>query len=172
MRIEELHGEAIDAERSALAGLVRDSVENGASVGFVLPFADGELDRYVDMLAATVDTGTRHLWCAHDEDGTVVGMVQLDLATRSNSRHRAEVQKLLVHSRARRRGIGTLLMDVLEVHALTIGRTLLVLDTESGSGAEPLYRGRGFTEVGQIPRYAGLPDGSLIATTVFYKHLA
>jgi GNAT superfamily N-acetyltransferase len=99
-------------------------------------------------------------------------MVQLELATRSNSRSRAEVQKLLVHSAARRRGVATQLMDALEAHALATGRTLLILDTESGSGAEPLYRNRGFTEVGQVPRYAGRPDGSLIATTIFYKHLA
>ena len=172
MRIEELDAKGVEAARAELAGLVRDSVQNGASVGFVLPFGDGELDAYVDMLRDTVEGGTRHLWAAHTDDGAIVGMVQLDLATRSNSRHRAEVQKLLVHSSARRRGVATALMDVLEVHARMIGRTLLVLDTESGSPAEPLYRNRGFVELGQIPRYAGLPDGTLIPTTIFYKHLA
>jgi ribosomal protein S18 acetylase RimI-like enzyme len=172
MRIEELDADGVDAARAELAGLVRDSAQNGASVGFVLPFGAGELDAYVDMLRETVRAGARHVWAAHTDDGTIVGMVQLELASRSNARHRAEVQKLLVHSSARRRGVATALMDVLEVHARMIGRTLLVLDTESGSAAEPLYRSRDYVELGRIPRYAGLPDGTLVPTTVFYKHLA
>ena len=43
---------------------------------------------------------------------------------------------------------------LLEPIAQADGRTLLTLDTVTGSSAEPLYRSLGYVEVGVIPRYA------------------
>ncbi len=72
---------------------------------------------------------------------------------------------------ARRSGVATLLMDALEARAKRLGRTLLTLDTGTGSVAELFYAGRGFVRVGVIPNYALMPDGGPCDTTVYYKQL-
>jgi GNAT superfamily N-acetyltransferase len=77
---------------------------------------------------------------------------------------------MLVHRRARRRGIGAALLDAAERCALGAGKTLLVLDTASGD-AERLYARHGWQRCGQIPDYALWPDGTPCATTVFFKFL-
>jgi hypothetical protein len=51
------------------------------------------------------------------------------------------------------------------------GKTLLVLDTVTGSDAERLYARLGWIRVGIIPDYALLSRGGLSPTTVFYKAL-
>ena len=51
------------------------------------------------------------------------------------------------------------------------GRTLLVLDTVSGGDAQRVYERLGWSRVGEIPGYALLPRGGLVATTVYYKGL-
>ena len=50
-------------------------------------------------------------------------------------------------SRARRRGIGSVLLRAAEAETRALGRTLLFLDTEAGSAAETLYHGLGYTRV-------------------------
>jgi ribosomal protein S18 acetylase RimI-like enzyme len=105
------------------------------------------------------------------EAGEVTGAVQLALATKQNALHRAEVQKLLVHTGFRQRGIARALMNAVEESARAVERTLLVLDTEQGSIAEKLYERCGYTRAGVIPVYARSADGSLISTVVFYKLL-
>ena len=99
--------------------------------------------------------------------------MQLDLATPPNQPHRAEVTKLLVHPEARRQGIARQLMVALEETARSARRTLLTLDTWTGSHAEQLYRSLGYTVVGVIPRYArGSITKELDGTTIMYKELA
>ena len=117
---------------------------------------------------STRDRGCVLLAFAGEE---LVGMVQLELPWKPNARHRAEVQKLLVHTTARRRGLGRQLMAEIERAALADGRTLLVLDTATDA-AEALYRSLGYAEIGVIERYAGLPSGELVATTIFAKELS
>ena len=153
-----------------LVELLHDSVENGASVGFLLPFSVVANTAYWVGTLKEVQSGTRILLVAEEDDG-VVGSVQLDLATKPNALHRAEVQKLLVHTRHRKQGIGQALMIAIEGVARESGRTLLVLDTLHGDNGERLYSRCGFTRVGEIPTYAQLSDGSLHATVVFYKLL-
>jgi ribosomal protein S18 acetylase RimI-like enzyme len=81
--------------------------------------------------------------------------------------------KLLVHPQARRQGIARRLMVALEDLARASGRTLLTLDTWTGSHAEALYQSLGYTTVGIIPRYArGSITPELDATTIMYKELA
>ena len=104
-------------------------------------------------------------------DGGLVGTVQLHPAGQANGSHRAEVAKLLVHRSARRRGVGRALMGAVEALAREQGRTLLVLDTQTGSDAERLYTDLGWTVAGVIPGYSRLSDGSLGATTYLYKRL-
>jgi ribosomal protein S18 acetylase RimI-like enzyme len=110
------------------------------------------------------------LLVAWDQE-TVAGSVQLALATRSNGLHRAEIQKLLVHNRARRRGVGTTLMQAAEAEARGAGRTTLVLDTRLGDAGEELYQKLGYTRAGVIPDFARSADGSLHSTVIFYKLL-
>jgi GNAT superfamily N-acetyltransferase len=78
---------------------------------------------------------------------------------------------MLVHRRARRQGLGAALMEAAEQMARDSGKTLLVLDTVTGSDAERLYARLGWVRVGAIPDYALLPRGGLAGTTIFYKVL-
>jgi GNAT superfamily N-acetyltransferase len=107
---------------------------------------------------------------AEDETGSIVGTVQVILAQPENQPHRGDLAKMLVHRRARRRGIGAALLVAAERSALDAGKTLLVLDTASGD-AERLYARQGWQRCGQIPNYALLPDGRPCATTYFFKSL-
>lgn len=156
----------------ALADVLADCVEGGASVSFMLPLARGTAERFWRTVADGVAAGTRALLVAEDPDGRVVGTVQLVLAMPENQPHRADVAKMLVRRDARRRGVAGRLMAAVEDAARAEGRTLLVLDTVTGSDAERLYARAGWTRVGEIPGYALMPDGTPCATTVFYKALA
>jgi len=170
MTIDQVDAERLASLQDGVVELVRDSVESGSSIGFVLPLADGELEAYVADVIAQVTRGSRIVLLALDGD-RVAGMVQLEPSPKANSRHRAEVQKLIVRGDYRRQGLARRLMAEVEQVAASHGRTLLVLDTEQGSGAESLYRECGYTEVGVIPRYAALAHGGMIATVVFFKDL-
>ena len=77
---------------------------------------------------------------------------------------------MLVMRRARKQGVGAALMDAAEREALSLGKTLLVLDTAS-QDAERLYARMGWTRMGSVPGYALLPDGGLCDTTFFYREL-
>jgi GNAT superfamily N-acetyltransferase len=159
-----------DAARAvpALAELLIDCVEGGASVGFMAPLTFERSTRFWQSVSDGVARGERALLVAEDAAG-VVGTVQLLLATPENQPHRADVAKMLVHRRARRRGVARRLMQAVEEVARDEGRTLLVLDTVTGSAADRLYTESGWRRVGEIPDYALMPDGAPCATTVFYK---
>lgn len=161
---------SLDGVTDGLAELLVDAVASGASVGFVAPFRSRDAAGWWRSLAADIQGGTIILLVARERD-RVVGTVQLRLAALPNARHRAEVAKLLVHRDARRRGVARRLLTALDDAARREGRTLLVLDTISGSEADRLYRSLGWTEVGSVPRYAAMPDGSLAPTTFFYREL-
>jgi GNAT superfamily N-acetyltransferase len=154
-----------------LAGLLVDAVAGGASVGW-----PGEIDlatatEWWQGLGDRVAAGGVVILVASERD-RVVGTAQLRLAEMPNQRHRADVAKLLVHRDWRRAGLGATLMRELETIALELGRTLLVLDTITGSPADALYRRLGWIEVGEIPGYALMGDGTLGPTTVFYRQLS
>ncbi|HYN86756.1 MAG TPA: GNAT family N-acetyltransferase [Pyrinomonadaceae bacterium] len=153
-----------------LVALLRDSVDGGSSVGFLPPLAFETAEDYWLETLDEVARGTRVLLVS-TEDEEVSGTVQLALATKQNGLHRAEVQKLLVHTSFRGRGVARALMRAAEDAARAAGRTTLVLDTEQGSVAESLYEKCGYTRSGVIPRYALNTEGELITTVVFYKLL-
>jgi acetyltransferase len=155
----------------ALRELLRDAVASGASVGFLPPLGDAEADEYWAGVVAALREGSRVLLVARDDAGTVTGTVQLDLPTRANGLHRAEVAKLLVHRRARRQGLGRALMLALEETARDLGRTTLILDTRDGDPSCLLYEGLGYSRVGVIPQYARSADGTLHATAFYFKLL-
>jgi ribosomal protein S18 acetylase RimI-like enzyme len=160
-----------EAGRDELSDLLADAIEDGASVGFVLPLAGAELPAYWQEVEAAIRKGNRHLLAAR-ADGRIVGAVQLDCAVKANARHRAEVQKLLVHRRARRHGIGRRLMQALELVALSLDRSLLVLDLRLDDPAQQLYESLGYRRTGVVPRYARDPDGTLNDCLFMHKELA
>jgi len=171
MQISRVPAEEFAAAVPGLADVLVDAVEGGASVGFVLPFAADAARRWWATVESGVADGRTLLWVARDEVG-VVGTVQLKLElVYSNGRHRAEVSKLLVHRRGRGLGVGRALLATAERGAVDSGCTLLVLDTETGSPAEYLYRSAGFTELGVMPEHSADPWGVLKPTTYFYKLL-
>lgn len=158
------------SELAALEVLLRDSVENGASVGFILPVDNQPLRAYWQGVANEVRDGTCILLVL-TEDGIIAGSVQLDLCMKPNGMHRAELRKMLVHSRYRRRGFGRALMAAAETVARDARRRLIVLDTESRSAGQQLYGAVGYQPAGEIPNYARGNDGGFLPTTFMYKEL-
>jgi GNAT superfamily N-acetyltransferase len=155
----------------ALSAILIDCVQGGASVGFMQPMNHEKASAFWRMVAAGVDRGERTLLVATNERNDVVGTVQFVNAGPENQPHRADVVKMLVHSNARRHGVAGLLMRALEDEARAAGRTVLVLDTVTGSAAEHLYLRAGWQRVGDIPEYALMPDGPRCSTTFFFKKL-
>jgi ribosomal protein S18 acetylase RimI-like enzyme len=153
-----------------LVTLLQDAVAGGASIGFLPPLSEEEARAYWTSVLEDLAQKKRVLLIARHST-RVVGTVQLELATRPNAQHRAEVQKLCVLQQERQRGIGRLLMETVEPIARERGRTLLVLDTRLGDEAERLYRKAGYVAVGSIPSYARSATGTLEATIIFYKLL-
>lgn len=171
LHVQQLDAKAARAESPALCELLIDCVDGGASVGFVQPMSPAKAQHFWEGVADAVARGDTWLLVARDGQGRIDGTVQLVLATKENQLHRADVSKLLVHRRARRLGVGALLMREAEAIASRIGRTVLVLDTATPE-AERLYRREGWELCGTIPDYALMPDGSLCAATFYYKRLA
>jgi GNAT superfamily N-acetyltransferase len=158
-----------EREIQGLSDVLIDCVEGGASVSFMLPMTRAKADAFWRNAAAGVARGERVVLSADDETG-IVGTVQIILAQPENQPHRGDLAKMLVHRRARRRGIGAALLVAAERSALDAGKTLLVLDTASDD-AERLYARQGWQRCGIIPNYALLPDGRPCATTYFFKSL-
>jgi GNAT superfamily N-acetyltransferase len=159
-----------DAQVEALAELLIDCVDGGAGVSFIHPLAPEKARAFWRQVAADVAAGKRVLLVAEDDTG-IVGTVQLALDLPENQPHRADLGKMLVHRRARRRGLGAALMEAAENAARDCGKTLLVLDTNEGSDAERLYARMGWIPVGTIPDYSLQPRGGLSGATVFYRTL-
>jgi GNAT superfamily N-acetyltransferase len=160
------------AVAEALADLLIDCVEGGASVGFMHPLPRPKAVAFWEGVLASAARGERIVLVAEDqESNAIVGTVQVVLAMPDNQPHRADVAKMQVHRRARRRGVGAALMQAAEAAAREAGKTLLVLDTVTGGDAERLYERMGWVRCGVIPGYALWPRGGLCSTTVFYLEL-
>jgi GNAT superfamily N-acetyltransferase len=158
-----------DAEVRGLAEVLIDIVEGGDSVGFMDPLPLDRAEEFWRRIAGSAERGERALLVAEDERG-IIGTVHLVLEQPENQPHRADLSKMLVHRRARRRGVGAALLAAAEQVAIDEGRTLLVLDTASAD-AERLYARAGWIAVGVIPGFALMPDGAPCATTLFYREL-
>ena len=159
-----------DAQMDALADVLIDCVEGGASVSFMLPLTRARATAFWRRVAKGVESGDRALLIAEDAQG-LCGTVQLVFELPENQPHRGDLAKMLVHRRARRQGLGEALVTAAEATARECGKTLLVLDTVTGSPAERLYARLGWERVGEIPRYALWPQGGFCSTTVFYRDL-
>ncbi|WP_217253593.1 GNAT family N-acetyltransferase [Streptomyces sp. AC602_WCS936] len=170
MRVSRVDEHGLTARLDGLAGLLADTVAGGASVGFLAPLGHEEAAAWWRGRAAAVAAGQLAVWVAGDGE-RVTGTVSLALPDKPNSRHRAELVKLMVSREARGRGVGRMLLATAEEAAAAAGITLLHLDTETGSPAEHLYRSAGWTRAGTIPGYAADPGGELRPTTLYFKQL-
>lgn len=159
-----------EAQISQLADVLVDCVEGGASIGFMLPITRERAVTFWERVGKAVADGRRLMLVAEDERG-ICGTVQLVLDIADNQPHRADLVKLQVHSRARRRGLGAALMREAERYARLERRSVLVLDTVTDSDAARLYEKLGWVRVGDIPNYALFPDGAPCSTTYYYKQV-
>lgn len=167
---ERLTADEARAVLPQLVALLQDAVHDGASVGFTQPLSAEVAERYWHEAIREVEQGSRIL-LATRRGGDVVGSAQLGLCTRPNGLHRAEVQKLFVHTRWRRQGIARALMAAIEQEARAAQRSLLYLDTEPHKPAAAMYEQAGWIRAGEIPGYARSPDGQLHGTVLFYRTL-
>ena len=170
IEIRRLDAAEAHAQLDALAAVLFDCVDGGASVGYMAPFSHEQARAAFEGWAAEVEQGRRLILAAFVDD-YLVGTVQVVLALMPNQPHRGEIAKVLVHRAARKRGIGRLLMERAEEEARAEGKTLLVLDAVTGGDAARLYDRMGWTTVGVVPGFALYPDGRPCNTTYFWKAL-
>lgn len=152
-----------DAVIRALSDLLIDAVEDGAEVSFLAPLSPEDAAAYWrDISRSDSATGTQLFgaWA----NGKLGGCVQLTPESSGNALHRASVDKLIVATDLRGRGVASRLLDMVERTALELDRKLLVLDTEAGSVAHGLYRRRGWTEIGIAKNFTRRADGSFCDT--------
>ena len=168
--IHALSAPKADARLGELSALLVDAVAHGASVNFLAGFSDEEGRAFWRGQLPSLASGERRLLVA-ESNGRLVGTVVLTFAPQPNAPHRAETGKMLVLFSARRQGIGRRLLGAAEDAAREAGRTLLLLDTETGSAGDLLYRRCGWTEVGTVADHSFTADGRLAAATVFCKAL-
>lgn len=152
-----------------VSNVLIDCTAGGASVGFMNPLSRNEARAFWQAQSNDLASGVRSMFVAFLGD-RIVGTVQLIPATMPNQPHRADIAKMLVHRDARRRGVGGSLMNAAEEEARRLGKSVLVLDTASDD-ARRLYERHGWVRVGDVPDFALWPDGGLVETTFYYKHL-
>lgn len=155
----------------ALADVLIDCVEGGASVSFMLPLSREKAVAFWRGVADAVARHERVLLVAEDGEGQIVGTVQMIVSQPDNQPHRGDIAKMLVHRKARRRGIAQRLIAAIDDVAREEGKSVLVLDTVTGGDAERLYERAGWQRVGNVPKYALMPNGEFCGTTFFYKHI-
>jgi len=160
----------VEALLPALVEVLRESVNGGASLGFLPPLTREDGRRYWLSLQAELRGVSRPLFAACLAD-RLVGSGQLALPRWPNARHRAEVQKLLVAAAFRGRGIGRALVRAMHKAARQRGRTLLLLNTRRGDPAEAFYRRLGYREAGVVPGYSVGPVGEAYDNVAMYRLL-
>jgi GNAT superfamily N-acetyltransferase len=154
-----------------LADLLVDAVEGGASVNFLDGLTVEDAAAWWQDRLPQIADGTITTFVATDPSGRIVGCTLLMRSRNPNSPHRAEIGKVLVHRTVRRQGLARRLMNAAEDHARAEGRWLLILDTQTDSDAEHLYRALGWHEFGKVANHSLLTDGTLSPTTFFWKDL-
>lgn len=170
-RVRILSSDEVTTCLGALADILIDCVEGGAAVSFLLPISRHKAIEFWERVADSVACGERILLIAEDANGRVVGTVQLITAFPENQPHRADVSKMLVRRDARRQGVAARLLAAIDNAAREARKSVLMLDTATGSDAERLYEREGWHRVGQVPNYGLAPDGRLCGTTFFHKQL-
>jgi len=135
-----------DAEMHGLALVLVDCVEDGASVSFMHPLSLPKALAFWRRVADDVESGARALLVAEDATG-IVGTVQVVLEQPENQPHRADISKMLVHRRARRRGIGAALLT--QLVKATPQQSTISIRAPTNNPAVRLYERFGFKVVEQ-----------------------
>jgi acetyltransferase len=154
----------------ALVELLRESVNGGASLGFLPPLTHHEARRYWLSLGTELREGSRLLFAAHVAD-RLAGSGQLALPSWPTARHRAEVNKVMVATALRGHGIGRRLLHAIHNNAWQRGRSLLVLNARCGDPAVSFYKRLGYREVGVIPGYMLGPAREVCDNVAMYRSL-
>jgi GNAT superfamily N-acetyltransferase len=171
IRTRTVSANELESLAPTLVALLRDSVDGGASLGFLPPLKPDDAWAYWLSLRPELAAGSRQLLAAYVDD-RIVGCGQLAFPAWTTARHRAELQKLFVASGLRGRGVGRSLVVALHEAARLRGRSLLLLNTRSGEPLEDFYKGLGYKPVGVIPGYSVGPEGERYDTTLFCQELA
>lgn len=162
LQLEELS--SIDENIQELAELLKQVVDEGASIGFLPPMNKEDAIAYWEnLLQPDVIVFVAKI---HNK---IAGSVQLHISSKQNGTHRAEIGKLMTHPHFRRNGVGRLLMQKAEERAKQENRSLLLLDTREGDPSNKLYTSLDFVECGKIPKYARSANGELHTTVLYYK---
>ena len=163
-----LAGDALREAIPQLAELLLDAVADGASVGFMANLDAAAAQTWWHAIAAA--PAGRVVLAVRDTHG-VAGAAILVPAAAASQPHRAEIGKLIVHRRARGRGIARQLLHAAEHQAREMGRWMLTLLTRQGCDAELLYRRLGWTLAGVLPDDSLTPDGRLCNGCIYVKRL-
>lgn len=157
--------------KAAFRALLRDAVEGGGCVGFVLPLEEDTLDRYWAGVARELAAGEREVLAAF-LDGQLVASLQIAYEKAESTRHRADLQKLIVSTPQRRHGIArALLQDALQ-RMPAMGLVMYTITTFRDGPAEALVRDLLFTQYGMMPHYGVTPEGLLHDATIHYISIA
>lgn len=86
--IEILEINEIGDYEEGLSLLLEDSINSGASIGFLAPVEKNEVLNYWGEVNSKLVQGNSRLWIAIQQ-GKIVGSVQLSLVSKKNGVHRA-----------------------------------------------------------------------------------
>jgi GNAT superfamily N-acetyltransferase len=154
-----------------LVHVFRDTVNSGSPLGFMPPITMETSRDYWLSIKPQVVSGARILLVASYES-TVVGSAQLELSQRTNSLHRADVQRVFVARSLRGRGVGSALMREVEDVARAQGRSLLTLNTRYNEPAHAWYKSLGYADVGVIPGWTVGANGERYDHVTMFKELS
>lgn len=115
---------------------------------------------------AVLATDAGQVWSPKD-DKPPVGFVI--------SRHVADEEELLliaVHPKARSRGVGRALIEMLFANAAERGAARVFLEMRSNNPAEQLYRQAGFEPIGRRKDYYRLANGERLDAITFARDLS
>ncbi|MGM3312546.1 GNAT family N-acetyltransferase, partial [Enterobacter hormaechei subsp. steigerwaltii] len=113
MLIKPLSRQDILTHIDALNDILVNCVNGGASVSFIQPFSAGKAHTFWLGVAESVGRDERTVLGCFDAEQGLVGTVQLITDQPENQPHRADVAKLLVHEKARRKGAAMALKESL-----------------------------------------------------------
>jgi acetyltransferase len=167
IEVRQLEPDEARARTAELAALVREAVDAGMALGQLAPVDTEQV--FAEMIDA-LEPGERMLFGAFVDD-ELVGTAQLERARPANSRHRAEVMRVVVRGDVQRQGVGWELMRALEAAALAHGITLLWLTTHDRTPACAFYESLGYERLGVMPDYSRRPDGELWPSAFYYRLL-
>jgi GNAT superfamily N-acetyltransferase len=153
-----------------LMEVLRNSVSEGGSLGFLPPVSQTTARNYWLSVLPDIRSGSRILLVAVAPD-RIIGSAQLALPFFATALHRATVEKVFVDPASRGQGVGTLLMEEIHELARLHGRSLLLLGSRKGGGAEGFYRRLGYREAGVVPGFTWGGNGSVYDQITFYLDL-